>query len=266
MKKNQDEPLISKLESLGLTKKAAQIYAVLLALGGAYPSKISEQTKLNRTTVYRLLLELSIKGLITEIQKKNKLFYQAERPQKFLQFTKQQIYIAEERYEKAKAFIPELDGLFSLIPERPKVRYFEGVDGVMDVYRDHVDTDKPYEMLGFSNTKELRDFLPAKFLAEYVKKKHAAKIVSRGIFPDTEKDKVYTEEVYGRVHKKIHPELRFIPASQYPYKSEITIYGKNKISIINFHEHFLVAVIIEDQIIYNMMRMIFELAWKGAET
>ena len=59
--------------------------------------------------------------------------------------------------------------------------------------------------------------------------------------------------------------MKFIPAEKFPYNCEITIYGKNNVSIINFQKDVLVGVIIEEKTIADMMRMIFELAWMGAD-
>ena len=59
--------------------------------------------------------------------------------------------------------------------------------------------------------------------------------------------------------------MRTIPKEDFPWKGDITIYGINKVSIINFSEKQLSGIIIESETIHQMMRMIFELAWKGAK-
>ena len=206
-----------------------------------------------------------MKGLITEIQKKNKLYYQVEKPKKLVQFAKTQIQLSKDRLEKAQNVLPDLEGLFSLNPNKPIVRFFEGVDGVKDVYMDHISVDESYEMLGISNTEKLTNFLSKKFLRDYVTKKDKLGIVTRGILPDTPKDRTYKNNVYKTVSKKNQPKIRFIPTELFPYKGEITIYGDNRVSFINFHENRLVGVIIEDVIIHNMMRTVFELAWNGKD-
>lgn len=131
----------------------------------------------------------------------------------------------------------------------------------MQVYEDHVAETKPYEMLGYSNTGELLQFLPQKFLRDYVKKKERLGVRSRGFLPDTQKDQNYIKQLYRTVKKQSQPQVKYIPVEQFPYKSEITIYANNKVSIINFSEKGMMGVIIENETIYGMMRMIFELAW-----
>src|SRR3989339_474743 len=262
----QDDKLIKQISSIGLSDKSAIVYATLLNLGGAYPSKIAEYSKLNRSTTYKILIDLSIKGLINESRKHNKLYYQIEKPEKLLNYTKKQITLSEDRYEKAIKLIPELEGLFSITTNKPVIRFYEGVDGIIEIYKDHINVQKPYEMLAFSNTAQIIDFLPKKFAQEYIKVKNRLEITSRGIVPDTEIDKKYNEIMYSNVKEKIKVDLIYIPADIFPYKSEITLYGQNKVSIQNFSKEHPVGVIIEDATLYNMMLMIFELSWAGAKS
>ena len=255
--------LTKELRSIGLSDKASLIYAAILELGVAFPSKISEVTKLNRSTVYKILTDLSVKGLVTELERNKKICYQIEKPARLVSFAKNQIRLAEERFERATKILPDIEGLFSLTPHKPRVRFFEGVPGIMHIYEDHVSETTPYEMLGFSHVEELMKFLPTGFIDGYVKKKQRIGITTRGLFPDTPFNLKYNKNIYRGVSKKILIETRYIPIKLFPYKADITIYGKNKVSIINFHEHTLIGIIIEDETIANMMRMIFNLAWKG---
>lgn len=260
----ENDKIISELRRAGLKEKEAIIYASLLELGGAYPSKIAEYTKLNRSTTYKILTDLSIRGLINEIEKRNKIYYQIEAPQKLIQFSKNKLQRAKNQLEYTQKLLPELEGLFSLIPNKPRIRFFEGAGVIESVYGDHVDTKEPYEMLAYSNVSELMKVMPKKFRENYLKIKERLNIPSRGIFPDTQADLKYNKTIYKDVDKKIWPDLRFVPAEKFPYNIEITIYRKNRVSIINFSKKSLIGVIIEDKDIHDIMKMIFELAWKGA--
>lgn len=258
-----DEKLASQLTKIGLSDKAARIYALLFSCGGAFPSKIAEETKINRSTVYKILIDLSVKGLVTEIIKSKKIYYQIEKPQKLSRYTKDNLNRAEDMLERAKNLIPELEGLYSLIPNKPQVRFFEGVEGVRSIYEDHVSENEKYEMLAFSNTAEVVKFLSPKFLKEYIKRKEKIGITTRGITPDKNIDKKYGQLAYKNINKKIWPVLRHIKQEVFSFKIELTIYGDNKTSLLKLDKNQPVGVIIEDKIFHDTMRMIFELAWKG---
>lgn len=259
-----NQTLITDLKSVGLPEKTALVYAAVLESGMAFPSKISETTKLNRSTVYKVLEDLRHKGLVTEIERGKKLCYQIEDPAHLRALLKKQIASAEERYKNVQNMLPELQGLFSLLPNKPRVRFFEGLEGVLAVFGEHVAATEPYEMVSYSNVEELMKLLPKTFVNDYIKKKETIGITTRAIFPDTPFNNEYNKTIYSDVQKKFLVQSRFIPAKAFPYEADITMYGKNNVSIINFHENILIGVIIEDATIAGMMRMAFDLAWKGA--
>lgn len=257
--------LSQKLSRAGLSDKEAQIYAYLVESGGAFPTDIAKHTGLNRTTTYKVLDTLSIRGLVTELEKRKKYFYQAESPKSLERFASTQMTIAKRQIESLEQVMPVLEGLYNASPNKPVVRFFEGEEGVLNVYRDHVEVEKAYEMLSFSNTADLMNFLTPEFRDDYIKKKAKIGITTRAVLPDTEVDINYNETIYGKFPKKIWPEIKNIPRRDFPFKSDLTIYGGNKVSIINFNEPKFAGTIIEDQVVHDMMKMIFELAWKGAD-
>ncbi len=258
-----DQQLAERIEKTGLSDKASAIYAALLNTGGAYPSKIAALTKLNRTTIYKILENMVNLGLVSEIEKKNKLFYQAEHPRNLKRFSEQRINVANRQLETAESLLPTLIGLYSHAPNKPVVRFFEGKEGVLQVYQDHVSGKASYEMLAWSNTADLIKFLPENFIKQYVKKKERLEITARAILPDTQIDINYNKTVYRYVSKKIWPIVRNVSIKDFPFRSDITLYAGNKVSIINFSRGALAGTIIEDQTIHDMMTMIFEQAWRG---
>ncbi|MCX6743145.1 MAG: hypothetical protein NT116_02805 [Candidatus Parcubacteria bacterium] len=257
--------LIKKLRGIGLSDKMALVYGTILELGIAFPSKIAQITKLNRTTVYHILDDLAIKGLVTEIERKNKICYQIEKPTKILSYAKSQIRIAKERAERAQKLLPDIEGLFSLVPNKPRVRYFEGIDGVKNIYEDHINVEAKYEMISFSNVKELMNLLPETFVRDYIKKKEQLGITTRAIFPADQFSRDYNKKIYRGIKEKILVQRRYIPQEMFHYDADIAIYGTNKVSIINFQKNTLIGVIIEDETIAGMMKMIFELSWNSTK-
>ncbi len=257
--------LNQKLERVGLSTKEGLIYSYLLEKGGAYPSKIAEDVKLNRSTVYAILMDLSIKGLVNEIEKKNKLFYTVERPDRLLRHAKSRITMANDQYERTEQLLPDLEGIYNMVANKARVRYFEGVDGALTILEDQISMDKPYEMLAISNANYLETFLPKEFFEKYRRIKERKNISTRGIVPDTTDNRTFNSRVYAGFKKKVVPTARYVPAEQFPFKGEITIYGDNRVSIVNMSAENVTGLIIEDLLIHNMMRMIFELAWKSSK-
>ena len=258
--------VVEKLKKVGLEEKEAQIYGYLAETGGAFPSAVAVATKLNRSTVYKLLGILSVRGLVAEVEKKKKLFYYPESPAKFLRAAKMKITLAEDAYEKAKDLLPELEGLFRDSDGKPRVTFYEGKDQVVEAYMKQVEDKKKYELLAFASTDHLQSFLPAKTFREYIKLKEKYGITARGIVPDAPTNKKFLEQTHAGIKKSVMPVARYVPKEMFPFSGEIVMYGSSKILIVKFDEQHPIAVIIEDVMIHNMMRMIFELAWTQAKT
>ena len=261
-----NENLPATLQKIGLSEKEALVYSTLIKLGGAFPSKIASETKLNRSTVYKILLDLAIKGLVNEIKKRNKIYYQVERPDRLVRYAKDQVTIANDHLEKVQKILPDFEGLYSLFANKPKITYFEGIDGILSIYDDHIDTDKKYEMVAFANATELENVFPEKFFDNYRRTKEKIGITTRGIITDSEKNATFIDRMYEGYKKEIVPKFKLIPSAEFPFKGELTIYRNNRVSIVNLNKEHLTGLIIEDETIYNMMRMIFELSWKGADS
>lgn len=260
------EKITKKLSNIGLSDKEASVYSALLELGGAYPSKIAEITKINRSTVYKVLLSLSIKGLVNEIEKKNKIFYQIEDPNKLIRFSKEQLRISESNLNKAQDLVPELRELFSSLSNKPKVLFFEGHSTIQNLCDDMVNVEKSYEMLAFSNAELFKGSLSIENRENFVKEKEQKGIKTRAMVPDTSQNRSYNETVFKNIkNKEIWPKIRYVDAEKFMFNGEITIYGIKKVSIAKFDKDNLIGVLIEDQTIHDMMKMIFEIAWESAK-
>src|SRR3712207_1514203 len=115
-----------KLEKAGLTDNEALIYSYLIDVGGAYPSAIASSTGINRSTVYKTLLQMNIKGLVNEVERSKKLFYQITNSNALVTHARQQIRIAEGMFDAAESLFPKIDELIQNAGYKPKVRTFDG--------------------------------------------------------------------------------------------------------------------------------------------
>lgn len=259
----KNETLIKKLEKTGFSNKEALIYVSLLELGGASPSRIAEYSGLKRGIIYNVLTTLCVRGLVNEIEKKNKLFYQIDKPEKVLRFAQNRARKINDDLENTKEVIPEIEGLFSILKNRPKVTYYEGTDGLHSMYEDMVIIEKPYEMLIFSNATEFATFLSKDQILAIMKKKVRTGITTRALFPSTDTDRNFNETYYKNVPEKFQPKCKYVDPNKFPLIGEIVLYGDAKIAIINFDKTHKMGVIIEDKSLHQMMRTIFELSWNS---
>lgn len=234
------------LAQFGLQNKEDDVYLACLELGQAGVSEIAIKANIKRTTTYDVLANLMRKGLVGQTQKGKKRLFYAEEPEKLSK-------LLEEKQSKLQEVMPILKSLHNTAGEKPKIRYYEGKDGLKEVYRDTLNYQG--ELLAFV-TENIIKHLGQDFAYEYIKKRQKAKITVRAIAPDTEE-----MQEYKKNDKEFIKQTRLVPKNKFPFTIEMNIYG-NKLAFMSFKEEM--GIIIESNEIANNTRLLFELAWKGA--
>jgi sugar-specific transcriptional regulator TrmB len=239
--------LLDVLKNLGLNDKESKVYLACLELGSAPVSKISKNAKINRVTTYDILEKLIQKGFINYLTKNKIKYFSAVKPDTIYKITKQ-------KTDDLRKALPDLKRLHGETAH-PKIRYFEGLNGVKAIYQDTLSAKS--EILNYANSEEVRTHWP-EYDKEYVEKRAAKKIYLKGIAPlDKAGLKVHSE------NKKYYRNIKLIPRNKYGFSNEINIYD-NKVSIISFNEG-LIGMIIESKEIADTQRVIFKMVWEFAE-
>ncbi|MBU0727660.1 hypothetical protein KKA95_03160 [Patescibacteria group bacterium] len=238
---------VNILTDLGLNDKEAKIYLVCLELGSGTVMQISRKSAITRGSTYDILEEMLEKGLVSKIHKDKHMVFTAVDPE-----------VLNKRYQDRirnfELVMPELTGLFHK-HSKPRVRYFEGAEGIKRVYEDTLTATT--EILNYANSREIRMYWPS-YDDDYVKMRIKKKIFLKGIAPDDE---------YGkRVRKEDKISLRkthLLPSKDYKFTNEINIYD-NKVAITSFANE-LIGIIIESKEIADTQRDIFKMAWAFAK-
>ena len=234
-----------QLTQFGLNEKQAGVYLALLELGASSVITLAKKTGILRTTVYDVLIELEKKSLVSQTRKGKKRLFLAADPSNLEK-------ILDEKKEKLKELMPALKSLLNTAGTKPVIRYFEGPEGIKEVYRD---TLKYEGQLDAFVTENIIAKLGADFADEYKNKRVKAKITVRAIGPDTEEIKEYK-----KTDQKDLKETRLVDKNVFPFSIEMNIYG-NKLAFMSFQESL--GLIVESNEIAKNMRFLFELAWRG---
>lgn len=241
------------LLSLGLANREANVYLALLGIGKGTVTEITRRAGINRTTGYDILASLVSKGFVNISGKEPKQEYAAETPEKILTYLEREKESAQKRLEIAQQFIPQLKTLHN-VSSRPKVRFYEGTEGLREVYEDTLKSKEDLRSLAHVDEAEnaLEGYFP-----KYYQRRAAKGIHIRAIFPDSP----------GARHLKTKDKIEsrtslIVEDNQYDLKPEINVYD-NKVMIASWREKL--GIIIESQEIADAMKMLFELAWKEAK-
>jgi sugar-specific transcriptional regulator TrmB len=245
--------LLPILESIGLDVKEAQLYLVGLSLGSAPASEYAKRSRLNRITSYNALEEMVQKGVFTMERKMRAKWYAPVAPE-YLSIE------ARKNAESLERVLPELRSLQGAKHRSPHVRFFEGWEGVQNVYKDTLTASG--ELLNFANSAVVRQYWPD-YDEEYVEERVKRGIHLRGIAPDDAAGK----KVHGEDKSHLR-EIRLVPAKEFDFQNEINIYD-HKVAICSFDSGLqgnadMFGVIIESKEVAETQRQIFEMAWRYA--
>lgn len=245
--------LESQLKNIGLSDKEAKVYLSSLELGSATAQQISQKATVNRATTYVQIESLTSKGLMSSFEKGKKTFFNAESPEflsKLVQKEKGEIL---DKENALKQVFPELKTLFEYAGDRPKVRFFEGKEGLKTIQEDFLKTkDKKIETV--FNRDVIDKIFSEKERASYTQRRKDKKIFVRSL---------YVKKENMMEPSDLFTERRWVPSDKFPISSDIAVYG-DKIFITAF-EGRPIGIIIESKEVANTLRSVFYLAWEAAE-
>ena len=251
------------LEDLGLNPKETELYLLLLQIGTAPASALARRMRIPSSTAQYTCQQLLKKGLIRMIQKRNLYLFSAESPKKLLTLVEQQREALDAKEQSVNKIIGDLEDLINPDSIIPKVKFFEGRDGVIEAYNEILeDLDPGSEVLSYVQMVDLTtDPLKLSTMFENVAKEFKRKkVTTRILLPYSENalEQVKNEAEYLEQH-------RFIPQESFKCSpTEIIIY-KNKMYFMTAEKNTIFATILENQSIANMQKVVFELAWDQAK-
>jgi sugar-specific transcriptional regulator TrmB len=248
-------PILSKdLVKIGLTSKEARIYLAALELGYASVMEIAKKAEVNRPTAYVILESLIKKGLISTFEKGKKRYFTAEAPDKLLELLRKEKIGLRQREEELKKLVPELKVLYDLAGEKPRVRFFEGKEGLRSIREDMLKSKigKLDEIIPLDDVYKVLPPSPTDHRAEMARK--LKNVPARVVYTSGQ----------GRILKPKEKlkERHFVPKDKFPFSSEINIYD-NKVAVASCRGK-IIGVIIESKEMADTMRYLFDLAWEGS--
>lgn len=241
--------LSKELQKAGLSEKEAKVYLAALELGETTINRIAKKSGVKRSTVYLLIDSLKEKGLISVAKKNKKSLFFAEDPR-----------ILEKLIEDKKSAIlkamPELLAITDLIDKKPCIRYFEGHQGIKEVYMDNL--NYPGEEICAWFSESFLEFDEIFFYEKYIPARIKNKIYLRAILSDSGATRGLKVE-----DEKYLRKTKLVPKEKFDLKIEISLYGKDKISIMAYEDE--IGLIIQSQKIYDALKYIFEFMWDALE-
>ena len=239
-------------KKIGLSEKMAKVYGVVLEFGSQTVQQIAQRVGIPRPTAYVHIESLTKKGLVSKIEKGGRVYFVAESPENLKRLIEKNLKEAAVASLEFRKNIPQLNILFEAAEEKPRIKFFEGKEGLLTMIKDFktskfesaeefVSMDKAFETIP-PNNNDFRQKITKKF------KKTPMRIIY------TSKRGPFLKDKEGST------ERRFIPLEKFPYSGSITIYG-SKVALMTKNKH-LVGTIIKNREIANTIRTLFNFTWE----
>lgn len=239
--------ITDQLKQLGLNHSEISVYLFLLENGISTPPIVSRRTNIARTNCYNILNELVGKGLIAEQLTGKRKAYIANDPESLLRGL-------ERKKEIVSQILPDLRGLFTTQKNKPRIRFFDGVAQIKELYQATLGAK---QILGFASTNKLLTLMPKLF------EDYNNELKKRGIFF---KDILSAE---SRTHGA--PEMavtlrglysvRFLDPRRGDFPTDMLVWD-NSVALITLDEPVF-GTILTSRTLANTFRIIHEVMWNA---
>lgn len=247
--------MINKIfEVLELNPIDAKVYEAALELGPASVQSIARKAKIVRTTAYRSIDRLKEKGLMSVSVKGNKKYFVAEDPEKLKSLTRDRFKQVEEANKTLEKILPKLKGIANTVSGKPKVRFYEGIEGLKSVYDETLNYK---EILVHCMTESWPKLMPD-YLPWYFKQVQKKGIKTREIVETSPGGNEYCKLYSGK-----NNIIKQLP-KKYQSETDYMIYG-NKVAFLSYNRKNPVGIVIEDGEIVRHEKIHFEVMWKALE-
>lgn len=235
------------LVQIGLHEKEARFYLAALELGQASVRDIAEKAGISRTNAYDVFSRLHEEGLVTQVSvASNKTMLVAAEP------PDQLTELLDARRRRLDAFLPELRSLDNRASGKPRVRFYQGLEGIKLVLNDTLSAhDK--KLLGILSMHDLYQVPGRGWMDDLVRRRIDAGVYLR-VIRSPVKD-------ISNIWPQSAADLREVRFATPDFVFAMTSYiYDNKVAIISSQrENF--AMTIESEEFAMMQRNLFEVLW-----
>lgn len=238
-----------------LTTKEKTVLEALYKLEDRSVSLIAQETLINRTSLYPILEKLSSKGIVTKSELEDRTIYDPIEKDQFIEWLRSKENEVKKDTQSIQEWFSGVDSSNSSPALYSKIKYFEGFDGVKNLYSDSWRENKGKQIYAITDVKAA-----VATMGEFFRNDYMPERVKRGV---RVKD-IMTQSEDARVEQQNTSKyLREVKLAKDLFKDleiELNIYD-DKVAIVAYDSVKPSGVLIKNQRIANAMKNIFEYLW-----
>lgn len=260
------------LSKFGLTENEIEVYlATLKEKGELSPYKISELTGIPRTTVYEIIMSLSLKGLIelyrSDGMMKQQTKVKAKNPSELRSILWQRRKELVETEIDILDVLPDLKGYFHKDEPNADFKFYPGIEGAKQVYFGEDTEGVNFPIFAFENLMPVDVFGRQELQADIKRvsdlRKNIKTKVKELIALNDWTRHVLTYQVGRDPNYLKARDIRFIDNRSFNIDQRIAIQG-NRIRITCIKDDEVWGLIINSASLTKTSKAIFELLWQTA--
>jgi len=238
----ENQTLKEILKKSGFSDKEIDIYLALLELGSSVASDVAKRSGVIRSTAYVVLDALMKRGLVTVSERRGVKMYHGASPDELVRHLEESAKQYTVSASEVKKLLPKLKADHASGIPRPKVRLFEGEEGMKSVYEDALSSLETIRAYAFEKS-DTAEAMPRNYYDRLAKNN----IKVRALFPETSQALEMAKKSGG---------------GTYDFSPDISVYD-DKIVFMSPEEKF--GLIIESKELASALKKAFDLSWKEAK-
>jgi hypothetical protein len=246
-----DKTITDSLLLLGLDRLSIRFFLASFKLGPGNIPEIAKLARIKRSTAYLLAKNLISCGFLLEDHKlyANKIY--AIDPEKLLHLVANKQRQLRRQEIELEENLPRIRSLYQASEIRPKIRLFEGNNGLIQVWEDILSTKN--EILLWTNQQTENQFFGPVNHDKFIKERLTKKIPIRVLATDS----LESRDLKSADNENIR-QTKILPKTT-RFSAETYIYD-HKIAILDYNRD-IIGIIIESEPIASSHKSMFETTW-----
>jgi sugar-specific transcriptional regulator TrmB len=237
------------LRKLGFSENEIRVINFLFHKKQSSFLKISRHTAISQSSVKFALNNLQLRGLVSSEKRKNGVeMFEICSQEDFLHWIDIQQEKHEDIYKTAKEDIHDFMAIIQENTWKPGVMYYEGVEGLMEIYEDMLETRK--DIYCWTDIQKIEETL-GDYMQTFIQNRIKHNIITYAVLPQSQTNMHHSQAEEKR-------EVKFVQTL--PIDGEIRIYG-DKVAVITFDKTNPIGFVFQGRLITNLFRGIFESYW-----
>ena len=236
-----------------------KFFLTLLKQGSANAKEIAESSGMDKSSAYKAAKQLQEKGLIanTGDNYDRKLFIEDLNNLKDI-ITKKKTE-ADIELQEIDTFISELPEFIKSSVNKSSVKVYQGENAVQRIYNERLLSSPPL----------IREVMSNATIGELIQQdetywhEHIKQRIEQGTYLHMLIDENDTDNTFHRTSKEQYKEVRILP-EDFHITSGVNIYN-NKVAIHNTQSMHIIAVVIDDATITELMKNFFDFVWRRSK-